>query len=77
MIHINVGSNLDSKFGTKFNNISVAIELLIDAKFKINKISNYIFEDNFIKKTSLKVHLRLMEGTTLMPFEITFIKNNL
>ena len=41
MIHINVGSNLDSKFGTKFNNISVAIELLIDAKFKINKISNF------------------------------------
>ena len=41
MIHINIGSNLDSKHGTKFKNISIAIKLLIDSKLKIKKISNF------------------------------------
>ena len=41
MIHINIGSNLDSKYGTKFDNISIAINLLIDSKLKIKKISNF------------------------------------
>ena len=35
MIHINIGSNLNSKYGTKFKNISIAISLLIDSKLKI------------------------------------------
>ena len=41
MIHINIGSNLDSKYGTKFENISIAINLLIDSKLNIKKISNF------------------------------------
>jgi 2-amino-4-hydroxy-6-hydroxymethyldihydropteridine diphosphokinase len=41
MIHINIGSNLDSKFGTRFKNISIAINFLIDAGVKIKKISNF------------------------------------
>ena len=41
MIHINIGSNLSSKYGTKFENISIAINLLISSKFKIKKISNF------------------------------------
>jgi len=41
MIHINIGSNLDSQYGTKFKNISIAINLLIDSKVKIKKISNF------------------------------------
>ena len=41
MIHINIGSNLNSKYGTKFKNISIAISLLIDSKLKIKKISNF------------------------------------
>ena len=41
MIHINIGSNLDSKYGTKFENISIAINLLINSKLKIKKISNF------------------------------------
>ena len=41
MIHLNIGSNLDSKFGTKFKNISMAISLLIDSKIIIKKISNF------------------------------------
>ena len=34
-------SNLASKFGTKFKNISIAINLLIESKLKIKKISNF------------------------------------
>ena len=41
MIHINIGSNLNSKYGTKFKNISIAINLLIDSKLMIKKISNF------------------------------------
>ena len=41
MIHINIGSNLDSKYGTRFKNISIAINLLSDSKLKIKKISNF------------------------------------
>ena len=41
MIHLNIGSNLDSNFGNKFDNISIAINLLIEKKFVIKKISNF------------------------------------
>ena len=41
MIHLNIGSNLDSKFGNRFKNISIAINLLINAKVKIIKTSNF------------------------------------
>ena len=41
MIHLNIGSNLESKFGNRFKNISTAINLLIDSKLKIIKISNF------------------------------------
>ena len=41
MIHLNIGSNLNSKFGNRFDNITIAIDLLISAKVKIKKISNF------------------------------------
>ena len=41
MIHLNIGSNLDSKFGDRFENISLAINLLINSSLKIIKISNF------------------------------------
>ena len=41
MIHLNIGSNLDSKYGSRYDNISIAINLLIDSKIKIKKISNF------------------------------------
>ena len=41
MIHLNIGSNLDSKYGSRFDNISIAIDLLINSKIKIKKISNF------------------------------------
>ena len=41
MIHINIGSNLKSKHGTRFENINLAINLIIESKVKILKISNF------------------------------------
>ena len=41
MIHLNIGSNLKSKYGTKFDNISIAVGLLVKSKFKIKKISSF------------------------------------
>ena len=41
MIHLNIGSNLNSIHGSRFDNISIAIQLLIEAKIKIEKISNF------------------------------------
>ncbi len=41
MIHLNIGSNLNSKFGNRFDNITITIDLLMSAKVKIKKISNF------------------------------------
>ena len=41
MIHLNFGSNLDSSHGSRFDNISIAINLLIHSKIKIKKVSNF------------------------------------
>ena len=38
MIHLNIGSNLTSRFGNKFDNISIAVDLLINSNLKIKKI---------------------------------------
>ncbi len=41
MIHLNIGSNLNSKYGSRIENINIAISLLINTKVKIIKISNF------------------------------------
>ena len=41
MIHLNIGSNLNSIHGSRFDNISTAIKLLIQANLRIEKISNF------------------------------------
>ena len=41
MIHLNIGSNLDSTYGSRYDNISIAINLLISSKIKVKKISNF------------------------------------
>ena len=43
MIHLNIGSNLESTYGSRVDNISAAINLLTKTQIKIKKISN-IFE---------------------------------
>ncbi len=50
MIHINIGSNLNSNLGNKFKNISVAINLLIESKLKIKKISNFYVSPSYPNK---------------------------
>ena len=39
MIHLNIGSNLNSKYGSRFKNISIAINLLLDSELEIKKLS--------------------------------------
>ena len=41
MIHLNIGSNLESKFADRFENISTAINLLSKSKVQIKKISDF------------------------------------
>ena len=41
MIHLNIGSNLNSNHGSRFDNISIATSLLIESKLKIIKISKF------------------------------------
>ena len=41
MIHLNIGSNLNSKYGSRFDNITIAINLLKESKIEIKKISNF------------------------------------
>ena len=41
MIHLNIGSNLDSNHGSRFDNISLAITLLVNSKIKIKKLSSF------------------------------------
>ena len=40
MIHLNIGSNLNSSHGDKFHNISLTIKLLLESKVEIKEISN-------------------------------------
>ena len=51
MIHLNVGSNLDSKYGSRYENISIAINLLIESKIKIKKISNFYETPSYPNKS--------------------------
>ena len=41
MIHLNIGSNLSSFYGSRYDNIAIAINLLIESNLKISKISNF------------------------------------
>ena len=50
MIHINIGSNLQSNIGSRFDNITLSIKLLQEAKIKINKISNFFETPSYPNK---------------------------
>ncbi len=41
MIHLNIGSNLNSNFGSRYENITIAANLLIHSKIKIIKLSDF------------------------------------
>ena len=41
MIHLNIGSNLDSKYGSRLKNINITLNLLLESKINIKKISDF------------------------------------
>ncbi len=41
MIYLSIGSNLDSKFGNKFENIKKTLEFIKKEKIEINKVSSF------------------------------------
>ena len=51
MIHLNIGSNLNSKFGSRIKNINIAINLLVSSKLKMSKISNFYETPSYPNKT--------------------------
>ena len=60
MIHLNIGSNLDSKHGTRFDNIIIAINLLIKSHIKIKKISNFYETPSYPNKKLPKFLTKLI-----------------
>tara|TARA_B100001559_G_scaffold127801_1_gene107328 strand:+ start:1352 stop:1867 length:516 start_codon:yes stop_codon:yes gene_type:complete len=86
MIHINIGSNLSSKYGTRFENISIAINLLIDSKLKIKKISSFYETPSYPNKQLPKFvnigllcdydfdHVKLIKEVSLIEKKIGRIK---
>jgi len=54
MIHLNIGSNLSSQHGSRFDNIFIAIDLLINSKIKIKKISNFYETPSYPNKSDPK-----------------------
>ena len=86
MIHLNIGSNLKSKYGTKFDNISIAVSLLIKSKFRIKKISSFYETPSYPNKSLPKYaniglsgqyelsYLNLMKKISLIEKKIGRIK---
>lgn len=86
MIHINIGSNLDSNYGDKFKNISVAINLIIESKIKIIKVSDFYETPSYPNKNFHKFinigaliecnfdHLSLLKKISLIEKKIGRIK---
>ena len=54
MIHINIGSNINSKFGNRFDNITKAIFFLKKANLNIFKISNFYETPSYPNKKKPK-----------------------
>ena len=88
MIHINIGSNLNSNYGDKFENISLAINLLNESKITIKKISNFYETPSYPNKNFPKFinvgaiveyefdFLSLLKETTIIEKKIGRIKSN-
>ena len=87
MIHINIGSNLSSKYGSKFKNISIAINLLINSKLKVKKISNFYETPSYPNKNLPKYanigliakydfdYIKLIEDISLIEKKIGRLKS--
>ena len=86
MIHLNIGSNLESTYGSRVDNISAAIKLLTKTQIKIKKISN-IYEtpsypnQNFSKFLNVGLtinyennHLKLLQEIKLIERKLGRVK---
>ena len=51
MIHLNIGSNLNSNLGSRFDNITIATHLLLESKLRIKKISNFYETPSYPNKS--------------------------
>ena len=69
MIHLNLGSNLVSNYGTRFDNLIFATNLLIQSKLKIMKISN-IYETPSYPNKRLPKYLNM--GITVESYDNHF-----
>ena len=54
MIYLSIGSNLNSKFGNRFDNVKKAVSLLKNKKIKIKKISNFFETPSYPNKKNPK-----------------------
>ena len=87
MIHLNIGSNLNSIFGNRYDNISKALNLLIKSRFKIKKTSNFYETPSYPNKnlpnflnvgilgTFDKSHKELLKIITLIEKRIGRVKS--
>ena len=87
MIHLNIGSNLDSIFGNRFDNITTAVNFLIELNFKVKKISNFYETPSYPNKrlpkflnigilgTFEKNHKELFKITDLIEKKIGRVKS--
>ena len=82
MIHLNIGSNLESNHGTRFDNISLAVNLLINSHIPLYRQSSYNNHDPkgdrkllLNRKEINKLIGRInQEGLTLIPTKLYFLK---
>ena len=51
MIHLNLGSNLNSVFGSRFDNISLAVNFLMDSNIQIKKVSSFYETPSYPNKS--------------------------
>ena len=82
MIHLNIGSNLESKFGNRFKNIYIAINLLINANVKIIKTSNFYQTPSYPNKElpkfiNIGVLANYDKNVTTLINEINFIEKKI
>ena len=81
MIHLNIGSNLNSKHGTKFENISIAINqqeirsLIKNRKFQVHYHKNDLYEiSNLVYRVKIFIFLFGTVISLLFVFLLTRLK---
>ena len=68
MIYLSIGSNLNSIFGDRFQNIKKAIEFLKFEKIKINKISSFYETPSYPNKNYPKfINIAILVESDIKP----------